>query len=201
MASFLTGLGTSKLTGLDSVLTAAGVCAPNPDQFITDGASFITGKESVLTAASPLPCGGGCAPIPVEAGNFTLSDASAPAVILAAPAYDFTCISKGHIRIDATIDNKFVAGASNHIRPIYGIFIVPVVPPAATLFSLLPPDVQLATLVQNDHIFHTYTASATIVTPAIPGFIVFAMIPTSTGTEINPGDFDYQNFTFTATGV
>lgn len=46
------------VTGSGSVLTAAGVCAPYPDLFLTDGASFDTGAESLLTASNPLPCDG-----------------------------------------------------------------------------------------------------------------------------------------------
>lgn len=41
----------SQLTGLSSVRTASGVCAPIPHAFVTDGASFLTGKESLLTAS------------------------------------------------------------------------------------------------------------------------------------------------------
>lgn len=51
LGSFLTGVG-SEPTGNDSVLTAAGVCAPFPGQFITDGASQLTSRfQTVLTAA------------------------------------------------------------------------------------------------------------------------------------------------------
>jgi hypothetical protein len=60
IGSFRTGT-TSVLTGQGSTPTAAGVCAPFPGLFLTDGASFKTGTESVLTASEPPPCGDGCA--------------------------------------------------------------------------------------------------------------------------------------------
>lgn len=61
IGSFRTGT-TSVLTGQGSTPTAAGVCAPFPGLFLTDGASFKTGTESVLTASEPPPCGGDCSP-------------------------------------------------------------------------------------------------------------------------------------------
>lgn len=200
IGSYLAG-ATSVLAGHGSALSAVGVCAPFPGLFLTDGASFNAGGESLLSATTPPACSSCPSTIPTEAGLFTLSDASGPALILATAPYDFSCIPQGHVHLAATADYKYLAGGN--IFPKFGIFIVTVVPPAADLFTLIPPDVQITTAIPpHDGLFHTFTGSNTIVNPGAARTVIFAVGPDSSGTHnLTPTDYAYQNFTFTVTGV
>lgn len=144
---------------------------------------------------------GNCASIPVEAGTFSLTDASGPALILATAPYDFSCLPNANIHIAATVQSKRDVTGGN-LFPDYGIFIVTVVPPAADLWVVEFPDVQMTTMLQLDSLFHTYTASATVANPGAGKTIVFAALPDSTGTTaLTNTNYTYQNFTFVLTGV
>lgn len=160
---------------------------------------------TVTTVAAPPPPG--CLPIDLHAdgtqGTFTLAGASTDPIILATFSYDFTCTGDAHIRLDGTVDSKIVAiTGPDPVFPTYGIFIVAVVPPAADLFSLILPDLEIDTVEPVDTGFHTFTATNTIVNPAGPRFVVFAVRPTTIKSQFTaPETYNYKNYILDVTGV
>lgn len=159
---------------------------------------------TVTTVAAPPPPG--CPPVGLHTdgtqGTFTLTGASVSPIILGTAPYDFTCTGDAHVILDGTVDSQSAGGAGTFVFPTYGIFIVTVVPPAASLFSLILPDVLIATNSPHDGLFHTFSDTNTEVNPAAARTIVFAVEPNSTGTDITaPATYNYKNFILDVTGV
>jgi len=173
--------------------------------------STVISTPTSLTMGGPQNCtcpggGGGCAPVGLHtdgtSGSFTLTGASVTPIILGTAPYNFSCTGDAHVQLAGTVDSQSAGGAGTFVFPDYGIFIVTVVPPAASLFSIILPDVQMVTSRPHDGLFHTFTNNNTEVNPAGPRTIVFAVAPDSTGTDITvPATYNYKNFILNATGV
>jgi hypothetical protein len=129
IGSWKAGTGSVK-TGYGSAKTATGICAPFPDEFETDGASFKLGKESLKTATTPpacTTCGGPCQSYSFSGTETTVLGGSH---LLAAIPIDFSCLPNGSLKItfstgDVRYDNGEDAGSSVQIvasaSPLFGV--------------------------------------------------------------------------------
>jgi hypothetical protein len=157
---------------------------------------------TIQTVAAPAPS---CLPVGLHTdgtqGTFTLTGASVTPIILGTAPYDFTCTGDAHVELFGTVDSQALSIIGGPTFPNYGIFIVSVVPPAADLFSIILPDVNMFAS-PPDLAFHTFTDTNTIVNPAGPRFVVFAVTGVSIGShEAVPGTYNYKNFILDVTGV
>jgi hypothetical protein len=170
--------------------------------------STVISTPTSLTMGGPQNCtcpSGGCAPVGLHTdgtqGTFTLADASVTPIILGVFPYDFSCTEDAHVDLFGTVDSQALSIIGGPAFPNYGIFIVTVVPPAADLFAIILPDVEMFAP-PPDLAFHTFTDANTIATPVGPHFVVFAVAGTSIGShEPSPGTYNYENFILDVTGV